>query len=58
MKTLGPADIVRSLPMNKAVEAMREAFTAHAQGLIRSPPRSVLHTGCKPRCNAGHACSA
>ena len=45
MKTLSPADIVRSLPMGKAVEAMREAFAAHAAGRIQSPPRSILHTG-------------
>lgn len=45
MKILGPADIVCSLPMSTAVEAMREAFAAHASGRIQSPPRSVLHTG-------------
>ena len=45
MKTLGAADIVRSLPMTKAVDAMREAFAAHAEGRIQSPARSVLHTG-------------
>ena len=47
MKTLGPADIVRLLPMSMAVEAMREAFASHSGGRIQSPPRSVLHTGGK-----------
>ena len=47
VKTLGPADIRRSLPMDKAVEAMRTAFASHAAGRIQSPPRSVLHTGGK-----------
>ncbi len=45
MTILRPADIARALPMDKAVEAMRTAFAAHAEGRVQAPSRAVLHTG-------------
>ncbi len=45
MRVLGPADVKRSLPMDKAVEAMRAAFAAHARGDVDAPARTVLHSG-------------
>ncbi len=45
MTVLGPREIARALPMGAAVEAMREAFAAHAEGRVRAPPRTVLRTG-------------
>lgn len=42
MTLLGPADIARSLPMREAVEAMREAFAAHAGKRVQAPARAVL----------------
>ena len=45
MRVLGPSDIARALPMAKAVDAMRVAFAAHAQGKVLAPARSVLRTG-------------
>ena len=45
MTLLGPRDIARALPMEMAVEAMREAFAAHREGRVESPPRAVLRTG-------------
>ncbi len=45
MRTLGPSEIARLLPMDMAVDAMRVAFAAHAEGRIQAPPRSVLYTG-------------
>ena len=45
MTILRAADIARALPMSKAIEAMRTAFAAHAEGRVQAPPRAVLHTG-------------
>lgn len=45
MTILRAADIARALPMDKAVEAMRTAFAAHAEGRVQAPSRSALHTG-------------
>lgn len=45
MIVLGPNEIVRLLPMDKAVAAMRSAFAAHTEGRIQAPPRAVLRTG-------------
>ena len=45
MKVLGAAEIAQALPMADAVEAMREAFAAHARGTALAPPRSVIPTG-------------
>ncbi len=47
MIVLGPDEIARLLPMDKAVSAMRSAFAAHVQGRIQAPPRAVLRTGGK-----------
>ena len=47
MRLLGPADIARSLPMRVAIDAMRAAFSAHAEGEVTAPPRAVLRTGGK-----------
>ncbi|MDE0101735.1 MAG: ornithine cyclodeaminase family protein [Bryobacterales bacterium] len=45
MRLLGPADIRRALPMAQAIDAMRDAFAAHARGRAQSPPRAVVQTG-------------
>ena len=42
---LGPAEIAVALPMAEAVDAMRAAFAAHAEGWVLAPARSVLRTG-------------
>ena len=45
MTVLGPEEIARLLTMDRAVEAMRAAFSAHAEERIQAPPRIVLNTG-------------
>ena len=45
MKVFGPSEIAEALPMADAVEAMRDAFAAHAAGRVLAPPRAVLRTG-------------
>ncbi len=45
MILLGPDAVRRALPMGRAIEAMRDAFSAQALGDVQSPPRTVLETG-------------
>ena len=45
MTVFGPDEIARLLTMDRALDAMRAAFAAHAEGRIQAPPRTVLNTG-------------
>ena len=45
MRAIGSEQIIRALPMGKAIAAMREAFAARVEGRADEPPRTVLHTG-------------
>ena len=45
MRVIGSDEIVRALPMDAAISAMREAFAARVEGRADEPPRTVLHSG-------------